>query len=90
MGSRRIAVMERVSGTESFVEMEILAEDAAAVGELFCRVTAKTHSTSTPNLDPSAHTGIIKFNAMGYSFIAVGERSTLLPSPLSDNIIPFA
>lgn len=27
--------MERVSGTESFVEVEILAEDAAAVGGTF-------------------------------------------------------
>lgn len=46
MGSRQIAVMERASGTESFVGME----DAAVVGGLFCRATAKTALVS-------AHTG---------------------------------
>lgn len=54
MGSRRIAVMERASGTESFVVMEIF-EDAAVVGGLFCRVTAKTALVSR-SVSHSAHT----------------------------------
>lgn len=70
MGSRRIAVMERASGTESFVGMEIFEDaDAAVVGGLFCRATAKTAQVSR-SVSLSAH----KIQDTGYRYYQTAQR----------------